>query len=71
MTFYSCSFATILIRFYAMMFVGIAAVATGYYAIAVICLPLLLTCLLGVSFKKPSSVAVSHAAPAHKMAVHH
>ncbi len=51
MTFYSASFATILWRFYAMTAVGIIAVASGQYYLAILCLPLLLGCLMGVSFK--------------------
>ena len=52
MTFYTATFDTILWRFYAMTAIGILAFITGYYFLSILCLPLLLMCLLGVSFKK-------------------
>lgn len=71
MTFYSCSFDTILYRFYAMMFIGIASVATGYYAFSVLCLPLLLMSLLGVSFKKSANATKDAKAATPRVALQH
>jgi hypothetical protein len=34
-----------------MMGIGIAAIVTGYYALGALCLPLLMMCMLGLSFK--------------------
>lgn len=61
MKLYAASFSTILWRFYAMMAIGIASFVTGMYFIAVLCLPLLMISLLGVSFKpEASATLVSH-----------
>ncbi len=60
MTFYTASFSTILWRFYAMTAIGIFSVMSGLYFLSALCLPLLLMCLLGVSFgsEKNEMIAV-------------
>ncbi len=55
MRFFSASFDTILWRFYLMMVVVIAPFVLGVPFLAILALPIFLSTMLGVSFKKPST----------------
>lgn len=52
---FSISFATALIRFYLMMAIALVAGFANIPWLAVLCLPLFLSAILGISFKKEAT----------------
>lgn len=54
MTYFHLSFSTLLWRYYLMMAIILLAGFTGYWALAFLSLPVFLSCLLGVSFRRQS-----------------
>ncbi len=55
MTFFSASFETVLLRYFLMMAVIIAAFAVGYPILAVLSFPLFIAAFTAVSFKSKNS----------------
>lgn len=53
MKFFQLNFATVILRFYLMMAVVIGSVFAGQMWLAVLALPIFLTIMLGMSFKRP------------------
>ncbi|WP_116125433.1 hypothetical protein [Lewinella sp. IMCC34183] len=50
MRFYAITFDKVVIRFYLMMAVVLIGMFSGYYAIALLALPLFLSAILGIQF---------------------
>ncbi|WP_116108636.1 hypothetical protein [Lewinella sp. IMCC34191] len=57
MRFYAITFDKVVIRFYLMMGVVLLGMFSGYYAIALLALPIFLSAILGVSFRAETTAA--------------
>ncbi len=57
MEFYSLSFDKVILRFYLMMAIVIGSFFAGYPVLAILSVPVFLSIMAGVTFKKPALVA--------------
>lgn len=57
MRFYALTFDKVVIRFYLMMGVVLLGMFSGYYAIALLALPIFLSAILGISFRPETPAA--------------
>ena len=62
MEFFNINIATVIIRFFLMMAVIIAGVFTGQWWLTVLGLPIFLSVMLGISFKKKQETATTSVA---------
>ena len=62
MEFFNINIATVIIRFFLMMAVIIAGVFTGQWWLTVLGLPIFLSVMLGISFKKTQETATTSVA---------
>ena len=65
MKYFGIGFDAVIIRFYLMMFIVIAAVVTGVYWVAILALPVFLSCMLGIQFSKMKLMSGSNMHSAH------